>query len=114
MKLEKETNLKMSENIERMFQEGKYTDVVISLDGGEFRAHKCVLFERSPVFADMLAQKEAKDQEKLVLKGIKPSVMRHLLIFIYTGVIVSTDDISDLFKAAEKVRIPPNKIPTHQ
>ena len=71
----------------------------------EFRAHKCILAARSPVFKAMFNYRLKENlTSKLIIEDCKPEVVKALLKYIYTSYL--PDDIRTiaivLYIAAEK------------
>ena len=81
----------MHQHFERMLKDGRGADVAFNVDGQLFRAHRCVLAARSPVFAAELfgPMKEKDTAEPIKVDGLEPCVFEELLLFMYT------DRISD-------------------
>ncbi|PAN40194.1 hypothetical protein PAHAL_7G298500 [Panicum hallii] len=79
------------QHFEHMLKDGRGADVALDVDGQLFRAHRCVLAARSPVFAAELfgPMKETKDTEPIKVDDMEPCVFEELLHFMYT------DRISD-------------------
>jgi speckle-type POZ protein len=72
-------------HLERMLRDGKGTDVTIDVRGQAFRAHRCVLAARSPVFdAELFGAMKRKDTERIGVEDMEPAVFELLLHFIYT------------------------------
>uniref|UniRef100_A0ACD5V197 Uncharacterized protein n=1 Tax=Avena sativa TaxID=4498 RepID=A0ACD5V197_AVESA len=72
-------------HLERMLRDGKGTDVTIHVRGQAFRAHRCVLAARSPVFdGELFGPMKRKDTESIGIEDMEPMVFELLLHFIYT------------------------------
>jgi hypothetical protein len=79
----------------------------------EFRAHKCILAARSPVFKAMFNYKLKENlTNKVVIEDCRPDVVKAMLKYIYTAYL--PDDIKtiaiDLYIASEKYFIESLKI----
>ena len=80
-----------------------FADVIFSIDGKEFKAHKNILAARSPVFKRML-QDDSKKKARIDLVNVDPVVFEALLNFIYTGDISPVERYaSELLMLADKV-----------
>ncbi|XP_044318534.1 BTB/POZ and MATH domain-containing protein 2-like [Triticum aestivum] len=75
----------MLRHLQRMLEDGKGADVTINVGGRAFRAHRCVLAARSPVFdAELFGPMKRKDAERVEVHDMDPAVFELLLHFIYT------------------------------
>ena len=90
----------MHQHFERMLKDGRGADVAFNVDGQLFRAHRCVLAARSPVFAAELfgPMMEKDTAEPIKVDDMEPCVFEELLLFMYT------DRISDDKRGADKKR----------
>ena len=88
----------MHRHFEHMLRNGRGADVAFDVDGQLFRAHRCVLATRSPVFAAELfgPMMEKDTAEPIKVDDMEPCVFEELLHFIYT------DRISDDKRGADK------------
>nr|XP_045089567.1 BTB/POZ and MATH domain-containing protein 1-like [Aegilops tauschii subsp. strangulata] len=73
-------------HLQRMLEDGKDADVTIDVGGRAFRAHRCVVAARSPVFdAELFGPMKRKDAaEHVEVHDMEPEVFELLLRFIYT------------------------------
>jgi speckle-type POZ protein len=81
----------------------------------EFRAHKCILAARSPVFKAMFNYKLRETlTSRVVIEDCRPDVIRAMLKYIYTAYLPPDEDVApiacDLYIAAEKYFIESLKI----
>jgi hypothetical protein len=60
MPYELESLMNMSESVVGLFESGKYTDLILSVQDQKFRCHKAMLMEKSPVFEAMVRIDEKK------------------------------------------------------
>ncbi|TKW06703.1 hypothetical protein SEVIR_7G257300v4 [Setaria viridis] len=68
-----------------MLKDGEGADVTFSVDGQLFRAHRCVLAYRSPVFrAELFGPLKEKATSCIRIDDMEPSIFEALLHFIYT------------------------------
>jgi hypothetical protein len=67
----------MSKRVFDLFENGKHTDVVLTVKGEKFKAHKALLMEKSPVFEAMVrkrinsAQNLARNAPKITILNLK-------------------------------------------
>jgi speckle-type POZ protein len=76
----------LTTQLEELFDDMSFSDVIFKVGGSEFPAHKIVLAARSEVFKAMFqhATKE-KSTNHVEIEDIEPDVFQQLLRFIYTG-----------------------------
>ena len=77
--------------LQGLFDEMKFSDVVFNINGHEFPAHKLIIATRSAVFADMF-QYPPKEffTTRITIEDIEPEIFKELLRFIYTGRLTTT------------------------
>jgi hypothetical protein len=88
--------------LERLFEDGQLSDVILSVHGRQFQAHKCILSSSSKVFE---AEFKYNVSNQVVIEDIQPGVFHQLLRFIYTGRLTSATMetmAARLFAAADK------------
>jgi len=97
----------LSEDLSGLFESQKFSDVILSVNGREFFAHKAILAARSPVFAAMFEHEmEEKKQNRVEITDMDHDVLREMLRFIYTGKAPNLEKMADdLLAAADKVII---------
>ena len=100
----------MNEQIGKLFCDQKFSDVKISCGEEVFHCHRCILSVRSPVFEAMF-QSEMRENlsQEVVIKDIRPDVVREMLHFIYNGA-TSTETVmdeigKDLLSAADQYQL---------
>uniref|UniRef100_A0A0D9ZQZ7 BTB domain-containing protein n=1 Tax=Oryza glumipatula TaxID=40148 RepID=A0A0D9ZQZ7_9ORYZ len=72
-------------DFENMLQDGEGSDVTFTVGGQEFRAHRCVLAFRSPVFkAELFGPMKENGTQCIKIDDMEPEVFEALLHFIYT------------------------------
>ncbi|GIZ05260.1 protein roadkill [Caerostris extrusa] len=94
----------LPDDIGELFEDKKFSDVVISANGQEFFAHKAILAARSPVFAAMFQHDmEEKKQNRVEIYDMEADVLKEMLRFIYTGRSSNLGNMpDDLLAAADK------------
>ena len=72
--------------ISLMLNDSTFSDFTYIVQGREFKVHKCILANASPVMAKMLTtdMEEAKSN-KCLIEHIKSDTFSHLLEFVYSG-----------------------------
>ena len=77
------------DQLEDLFENMKYSDIIVNVRVREFKAHKTILATRSSYFAAMFDHptKENFDHRsnQIEIDDIEPDVFREILRFIYTG-----------------------------
>jgi len=87
----------MNDHIGKLFGEKKFSDVKITCGGEVFDCHRNILSVRSPVFEAMFqSDMLEKHSQNVVIKDIKPEVVKEMLHFIYNGA-SSTENLMDEF-----------------
>lgn len=96
---------RLSEDLGQLLESQKFNDVVLSVGGKEFPAHKAILAARSPVFAAMFEHEmEEKKQNRVDITDVEHGVMKEMLKFIYSGKSPELEKMADeLLAAADKV-----------
>jgi speckle-type POZ protein len=76
----------LSNQLEGLFNEMKFSDVSFNIGGRQFPAHKSILAAKSEVFEAMF-QHPTKENftNRIEIEDIEPDVFHELLRFIYTG-----------------------------
>ncbi|XP_035229652.1 TD and POZ domain-containing protein 4-like [Stegodyphus dumicola] len=91
-----------------LYDKQHHADFVLFCDDREFRAHKCILSARSPVFAQMFQNDTIENTEnKIIVKDVDPCILENLLRFIYTGRIkqYTYAEACDLYYASDKYAV---------
>ena len=84
------------EDLGHLFECNSFTDVVFSITGVEFRAHKAILTARCPVFAAMFHHEMQESRtNKVVIKDVDPQIFREILRFVYTGKVNHLEDMAE-------------------
>ncbi|XP_075149560.1 speckle-type POZ protein B-like [Haematobia irritans] len=93
------------EDLSKLLETGRFSDVVFVVGDKEFKAHKAILTIRSEVFARMF-EHESLDESKsnrVEIIDFEPDVIQEMLIFIYSNKSQRIDDMAvDLLPAADK------------
>ncbi|XP_065207951.1 protein roadkill-like [Planococcus citri] len=86
----------LSEDLKRFYTSQHLTDVVISVKGKCFPAHKVILAARSSVFSAMFTHDTKENQSNRVdITDIDENIVEEMLYYMYTG------NIHDLDNSAE-------------
>ncbi|MCD7472867.1 BTB/POZ and MATH domain-containing protein 4 [Datura stramonium] len=75
------------------------SDVVFSVAGEKFHAHKLVLAARSPVFRTVLFNEMEGDKKEIVVTDMEPRVFKAMLHFIYRDSLVE-EELEDTSSAS--------------
>ena len=96
---------KLSEDLGNLFDNERFSDVSLAVNGREFQAHKAILAARSPVFAAMFEHEmEERKQNRVAITDVDDEVLKEMLRFIYTGKAPNLEKMADdLLAAADKV-----------
>ncbi|KAH9374608.1 hypothetical protein HPB48_017400 [Haemaphysalis longicornis] len=94
----------LSSDLGHLFEDGKYSDVVLNVQGQEIRAHKMILSARSVVFASMFEHDMEETKKNLVeITDLDYETMRRTVRFMYTDQAPDIDaKAEDLLVAADK------------
>ena len=100
-------NCNLSDDFAQLFEDQEYSDVTLSVNGHEYRAHKAILAARSKVFAAMFKHDmKEKNDGKVEICDFDEVVITEMLRFIYTGNVLNLDEIADdLLGAADKYHL---------
>jgi speckle-type POZ protein len=76
----------LTTQLEELFHDMSFSDVIFKVGGSEFPAHKIVLAARSEVFKAMFQHPtKEKSTNHVEIEDIEPEIFKELLRFIYTG-----------------------------
>jgi speckle-type POZ protein len=96
------TQPNLAEHLLQMWKDTEGTDVTFSICGQLFRAHRCLLAARSPVFkAELFGPMKEKATQCIKIEDIEPQIFEALLHFIYTDSMI--DD--ERFKEDKSARL---------
>ncbi|XP_065205304.1 speckle-type POZ protein B-like isoform X15 [Planococcus citri] len=92
------------ENLASLFENQEFTDVVLSVNGKDFPAHKNILAARSPVFRAMFTHStKEKELNRVEIEDISEQVVDEMLKYIYTGKCLNLKKFAEgLLAAADK------------
>ncbi|XP_065205299.1 speckle-type POZ protein B-like isoform X10 [Planococcus citri] len=94
----------LSEHFVSMFEKQELTDVVLSVNGKDFSAHKVVLAAHSPVFHAMFKHNTKENQlNRVDIEDVDEQVVGEMLKYIYTGKCANLETLAgELLAAADK------------
>nr|XP_021000320.2 BTB/POZ domain-containing protein At5g48510-like [Parasteatoda tepidariorum] len=98
----------LSSDMKKVLEEGLNTDVVLSTEGDDIKAHKFMLQARSPVFRRMFNHDSIEAANNSVdISDISLSTMKRLVTFLYTGRMekCNFDEAMELYYAADKYEV---------
>merc|ERR1712096_16840 len=89
-----------------LLNEEEYLDVTLASDGDkQIKAHKIILSAFSPVFKNLL-RKNPHPHPLILLKGLSPEDLDHMMKFIYIGEVeIPQDDLQRFLEVAEDFQI---------
>ncbi|XP_053200921.1 protein roadkill-like [Panonychus citri] len=95
---------RLSDDLGKLFENHRFSDVTLSVRGQEFLAHKAILAARSPVFEAMFQHNlEESKQNRVEITDMDQEVLGEMLKFIYTGKSTNLEKMADdLLAAADK------------
>jgi hypothetical protein len=96
------TDQSSSEHLRGLLYRGKHYDVKLIAEGKEFKAHKCILAEMSPVL-EATFYKGKTNVSQVNVANISAPVLEEVIHFIYTGKIVKLEFLPEILKAADRV-----------
>ncbi|OCT57730.1 kelch-like protein 10 [Xenopus laevis] len=102
-----EESVRDREIFNELRQEGRLCDVIISVGSVSFSAHKIILCGCSCYFRQLFTGSWSEPKRwHFTIPGLSPEMMRLILDFAYTGVVVVTaDNVEELFVAADQFNI---------
>ncbi|XP_065205333.1 speckle-type POZ protein B-like [Planococcus citri] len=94
----------LSENLASLFENQTLTDVVLSVNGKDYPAHKAILAARSPVFCAMFIHNTKESElNRVDIEDINDAVVEGMLKYVYTGKCDDSDELAEgLLAAADK------------
>ncbi|XP_067312568.1 kelch-like protein 10 [Pseudorasbora parva] len=83
--------------------EGEHTDVIIKVNGEEFKAHKIILCGCSPYFRDLFSTQCSAEKHSYDIEGISSDTMSLFIKYAYAGnVHISEENVAELLVAADQ------------
>jgi len=77
--------LELTRNLLQFQKAGYLCDTVISVDGGQLKAHSAVLAAASPVFSIAFRADPSAKERMVLMPGVELSVAEVILQYMYTG-----------------------------
>ncbi|KAI5010791.1 BTB/POZ and MATH domain-containing protein 1-like [Hordeum vulgare subsp. vulgare] len=83
----------LQQSLEHMLKDGEGADVTFSVGGQLFKAHRCVLAARSPVFkAELFGLLKENTARNVEVDEMEPQIFEALLRFMYTDAMPDDED----------------------
>ncbi|XP_065211740.1 speckle-type POZ protein-like [Planococcus citri] len=94
----------LSENFGQLLEHRELADVILSVDGQEYPAHKNILSARCPVFAAMFKHDMRENgQNRIDIEDMTAEVVGEFLKYVYTGKCENVKNVAEgLLAAADK------------
>ncbi|XP_033117321.1 kelch-like protein 11 [Anneissia japonica] len=94
---------KVLEKLRQYRNDDKYCDMVLQVEGKEFKAHRNVLAACSPYFDTMCNSGWEEDRRRAaVIEGTTADAMEHILNYMYTGSIsLNSDNVHCILEGAD-------------
>ncbi|GAA6093086.1 kelch-like protein 10, partial [Tachysurus ichikawai] len=81
---------------------GRDWDIIISVEGTHFQAHRIVLQELSPYFSALFTRWSSPNQIVYTIPGVAPHIMDYIIQYAYTKwVRITRKNVKDLAVAAD-------------
>lgn len=95
----------LNDDLNDILRSAKWSDIILTCEGEEFKVHKLILSARSKVFAGMFRHKMAETKNHRVdIKDMGKEVLRQMLMYIYTDKTDNLDEVANgLLLAADMV-----------
>ncbi|NWI97391.1 KLH10 protein, partial [Pitta sordida] len=86
--------------------EGKFCDVIISVDGVEYKAHKLILSCCSLYFRTLFTNWDTPDKTLYQIPGVSAETMGLIINYAYTGTVpITEDNVESLLAAADQFNV---------
>lgn len=95
----------MIKDFKNLFINGEDSDVMIKVKSSEFKVHKCILRDRSPVFYSIFNHDMMeKNSNSVDINDWDPETIKIFLLYFYNGCVedLSINTVIDLYKVADK------------
>jgi speckle-type POZ protein len=100
-------NCSVSEDLGRLLETPRFSDVTLCVEGKEFQVHQNILSARSPVFSAMFGHEMLESRERRVeISDLSADVVADLLRYVYSGVAPNLDHMApELLAGADKYEL---------
>lgn len=98
----------LQQNLREILLNGNVSDIILKVEGQEFKAHKCILAARSPVFLAMMVHETKEKNTGVVdIEDVYPETLSDFLSYLYTGSTgsVTSQNVVKLYTAADKYQV---------
>ncbi|XP_047059072.1 BTB/POZ and MATH domain-containing protein 2-like [Lolium rigidum] len=100
------TQPNLADHLLQMWKDTEGADVTFSVCGQLFRAHRCLLAARSPVFkAELFGPMKEKATNCIKIDDIEPQIFEALLHFTYTDSMLDDERFKEDRYGVEKLRV---------
>lgn len=91
------------QGFEELWNSGRFSDFVITVDLKEFRVHKSVLAFQSSFFSKIF---EKSEKTEMKIENHDAEIVEDLLRFLYTGEVRDETDFIEMFTIAAELEVP--------
>lgn len=98
----------MLDDFQKLLYNEDDTDVTIKVKEREFKAHRCILSARTPVFAAMFKQNMSERNTGIIpIDDCEPNIFQEFLHYVYTGSVkmFCHENVFDLYKLSDKYQV---------
>lgn len=93
-------------NLYALQMRGDMCDVLIRVEGIDFKCHKIVLAAACPYFSDLFKDNKSVRIDRLILEGLSSQSIEAMICYFYTArLIVDADDVEEVLESAYYLRM---------
>lgn len=99
---------KLKQDLKEILLNNNFSDIVLNVEGQEFKAHRCILAARSPVFFAMMTHEtKEKISGTVDIPDIDTKIFRNFLNYLYTENVdnLTSGNAFKLYTTADKYQV---------